>query len=157
MCITFQRYFDAARSYGRAEEFLSSWIASKGHVRAPSGPDAIVTGSKWGYTYMASELQVLEYTNSFFGFCKHWMLRCWELLGGGMMTVWSNKLRENVQCLCVPKIHRLASGHWREATWSQGTLSVKPSQTGELTLHHTEGHYYYYYYYVPFCPSLRAD
>jgi aryl-alcohol dehydrogenase-like predicted oxidoreductase len=38
------RYFDAARSYGRAEEFLGGWLAARGH------PDA-VCGSKWGYRY----------------------------------------------------------------------------------------------------------
>jgi aryl-alcohol dehydrogenase-like predicted oxidoreductase len=38
------RYFDAARSYGRAEEFLGEWLAARGH------PDA-VCGSKWGYRY----------------------------------------------------------------------------------------------------------
>jgi aryl-alcohol dehydrogenase-like predicted oxidoreductase len=38
------RYFDAARSYGRAEEFLGGWLAERGH------PDAVV-GSKWGYRY----------------------------------------------------------------------------------------------------------
>ncbi|TWD19455.1 aryl-alcohol dehydrogenase-like predicted oxidoreductase [Streptomyces sp. T12] len=41
------RYFDAARSYGRSEEFLADWL--KNH------PDAtdVVVGSKWGYTYTA--------------------------------------------------------------------------------------------------------
>ena len=38
------RYFDAARSYGRAEEFLGGWLDDRGH------PDA-VCGSKWGYRY----------------------------------------------------------------------------------------------------------
>jgi aryl-alcohol dehydrogenase-like predicted oxidoreductase len=38
------RYVDAARSYGRAEEFLAGWLAERGH------PDVIV-GSKWGYRY----------------------------------------------------------------------------------------------------------
>ena len=38
------RYVDAARSYGRAEEFLASWLAGRGH------PDVAV-GSKWGYRY----------------------------------------------------------------------------------------------------------
>lgn len=38
------RYADAARSYGRAEEFLGGWLAGRGH------PDMIV-GSKWGYRY----------------------------------------------------------------------------------------------------------
>lgn len=42
------RYFDAARSYGRAEAFLASWLAARGLA-----PDAVVIGSKWGYTYTA--------------------------------------------------------------------------------------------------------
>jgi aryl-alcohol dehydrogenase-like predicted oxidoreductase len=41
------RYFDAARSYGRAEEFLGQWLD------AHPGRDDIVVGSKWGYTYTA--------------------------------------------------------------------------------------------------------
>jgi aryl-alcohol dehydrogenase-like predicted oxidoreductase len=40
------RYFDAARSYGRAELFLRAWIDSRG-IR----PAEIVIGSKWGYRY----------------------------------------------------------------------------------------------------------
>jgi aryl-alcohol dehydrogenase-like predicted oxidoreductase len=42
------RYFDAARSYGRAEQFLSSWIAAR-----DLAPSEITVGSKWGYTYTA--------------------------------------------------------------------------------------------------------
>lgn len=42
------RYFDAARSYGRAEAFLASWLRK----RAISSADLVV-GSKWGYTYTA--------------------------------------------------------------------------------------------------------
>ncbi|WP_221358714.1 aldo/keto reductase [Streptomyces beigongshangae] len=41
------RYFDAARSYGRSEEFLADWL------KARPGVDDIVVGSKWGYTYTA--------------------------------------------------------------------------------------------------------
>ena len=41
------RYFDVARSYGRAEEFLASWL--RGHPQAQD----VVIGSKWGYTYTA--------------------------------------------------------------------------------------------------------
>jgi aryl-alcohol dehydrogenase-like predicted oxidoreductase len=40
------RYFDAARSYGRAEEFLGGWLRSRGVA-----PGAVTVGSKWGYTY----------------------------------------------------------------------------------------------------------
>ena len=41
------RYFDAARSYGRAEEFLADWLQSRTEA------DDVVIGSKWGYTYTA--------------------------------------------------------------------------------------------------------
>jgi aryl-alcohol dehydrogenase-like predicted oxidoreductase len=42
------RYFDAARSYGRAEAFLASWLERPG-----ISPGAVEVGSKWGYTYTA--------------------------------------------------------------------------------------------------------
>ena len=41
------RYFDAARSYGLAEEFLSGWLRSRAIL-----PGEVVCGSKWGYTYI---------------------------------------------------------------------------------------------------------
>ena len=43
------RYFDAARSYGRAEAFLASWLKARALP-----PDAVTIGSKWGYTYTAA-------------------------------------------------------------------------------------------------------
>jgi aryl-alcohol dehydrogenase-like predicted oxidoreductase len=43
------RYFDAARSYGMAENFLASWLEAR---NLPRG--AITVGSKWGYTYVGS-------------------------------------------------------------------------------------------------------
>jgi aryl-alcohol dehydrogenase-like predicted oxidoreductase len=42
------RYFDAARSYGRAEQFLSSWLRSRN-----IGTAEVAVASKWGYTYTA--------------------------------------------------------------------------------------------------------
>jgi aryl-alcohol dehydrogenase-like predicted oxidoreductase len=41
-------YVDVARSYGRAEAFLASWLASRGIT-----PGALSIGTKWGYTYTA--------------------------------------------------------------------------------------------------------
>jgi aryl-alcohol dehydrogenase-like predicted oxidoreductase len=41
------RYLDAARSYGRAEEFLGSWLAAHPDRRA-----SLTIGSKWGYEYV---------------------------------------------------------------------------------------------------------
>jgi aryl-alcohol dehydrogenase-like predicted oxidoreductase len=42
------RYFDAARSYGRAEEFLGGWLSERGIQ-----PGEVTVASKWGYTYTA--------------------------------------------------------------------------------------------------------
>jgi aryl-alcohol dehydrogenase-like predicted oxidoreductase len=42
------RYFDAARSYGRAEAFLAGWLERRG-----VGSGEVTVGSKWGYTYTA--------------------------------------------------------------------------------------------------------
>ncbi|MFL5884008.1 MAG: aldo/keto reductase [Thermoleophilaceae bacterium] len=42
------RYFDAARSYGKAEAFLASWLSERG-----LGRDDVTVASKWGYTYTA--------------------------------------------------------------------------------------------------------
>lgn len=39
------RYVDAARSYGRSEEFLAGWLDARGH-------DDVVVSSKWGYSYV---------------------------------------------------------------------------------------------------------
>jgi aryl-alcohol dehydrogenase-like predicted oxidoreductase len=41
------RYLDAARSYGRAEAFLASWLQARG-----LDPAEVTVGSKWGYTYV---------------------------------------------------------------------------------------------------------
>jgi aryl-alcohol dehydrogenase-like predicted oxidoreductase len=42
------RYIDAARSYGRAEDFLASWLRKRAIE-----PGEISIASKWGYTYTA--------------------------------------------------------------------------------------------------------
>jgi aryl-alcohol dehydrogenase-like predicted oxidoreductase len=42
------RYVDVARSYGRAEDFLASWLHKRGIE-----PGEISVASKWGYTYTA--------------------------------------------------------------------------------------------------------
>ncbi|AKV00349.1 L-fuco-beta-pyranose dehydrogenase [Labilithrix luteola] len=43
------RWFDAARSYGRAEEFLASWLRTR-----KIAPGDVTVSSKWGYTYVAN-------------------------------------------------------------------------------------------------------
>jgi aryl-alcohol dehydrogenase-like predicted oxidoreductase len=42
------RYIDAARSYGRAEDFVASWLRKRAIE-----PGQVVVASKWGYTYTA--------------------------------------------------------------------------------------------------------
>ena len=42
------RYFDAARSYGLAEDFLASWLLMR-----EIAPGRMAVGSKWGYAYTA--------------------------------------------------------------------------------------------------------
>src|SRR5437868_1965223 len=42
------RYVDAARGYGRAEDFLASWLRER-----KIEPGEVVVASKWGYTYTA--------------------------------------------------------------------------------------------------------
>jgi aryl-alcohol dehydrogenase-like predicted oxidoreductase len=41
-------YLDAARSYGRAEAFLASWLGAR-----DIGPQEVTVGTKWGYAYTA--------------------------------------------------------------------------------------------------------
>jgi aryl-alcohol dehydrogenase-like predicted oxidoreductase len=43
------RYVDAARSYGKAEHFLGSWLRARNPPK-----DAISVGSKWGYSYVGA-------------------------------------------------------------------------------------------------------
>jgi aryl-alcohol dehydrogenase-like predicted oxidoreductase len=43
------RWFDAARSYGMAEQFLAGWLRERG-IR----PADVTVSSKWGYTYTAN-------------------------------------------------------------------------------------------------------
>lgn len=42
------RWFDCARSYGRAEEFVGGWLRSRG-----ISPHEVTVSSKWGYRYVA--------------------------------------------------------------------------------------------------------
>lgn len=59
------RYVDAARSYGRAEAFLGSWLAAN-----PNRRDELTIGSKWGYRYTggwrmdAAQHEIKEHSRS---------------------------------------------------------------------------------------------
>ena len=65
------RYVDAARSYGRAEEFCARWIAER-------GVDDVEVGSKWGYRYVGgwregAEVQEVK-DHSRGAFAEQWSL-----------------------------------------------------------------------------------
>ncbi|MEJ2575814.1 MAG: aldo/keto reductase [Gammaproteobacteria bacterium] len=70
------RYFDAARSYGRAEEFLALWLDRRGYLP--------VVGSKWGYKYTADwavDAELHEHKeHSLARFEEQWH-QSWRLLG----------------------------------------------------------------------------
>lgn len=63
------RWVDAARSYGRAEDFLAGWLADRGYTD-------VTVSSKWGYTYVggwrldATMHEVKEHSAS--GFSRQW-------------------------------------------------------------------------------------
>lgn len=73
------RYFDAARSYGKAEEFLGSWLSPRG-----LGADRLTVGSKWGYTYTAGwhiEAEVHEVKDLSLATLRRQLAESRELLG----------------------------------------------------------------------------
>ena len=49
------RYYDMARSYGKAEGFFASWVKKRGFT-----PRDVKAASKWGYTYTAGWLTHAE-------------------------------------------------------------------------------------------------
>lgn len=73
------RHFDVARSYGRGEAFLATWLRSR-----DIAPDEVFVSSKWGYTYTAGwkvEAEVHEVKeHTVENFERQWPLT-WELLG----------------------------------------------------------------------------
>ena len=73
------RYVDAARSYGLAEAFLSSWLGSRD---IPLG--ALTVGSKWGYVYTGGwrmDVDVHEVKDHSVGTFRRQLEETRELLG----------------------------------------------------------------------------
>ncbi len=79
------RSFDVARSYGRAEEFLSDWLRGR---QLPAG--SVQVGSKWGYTYTADWQVQAEHhevkEHSLHNFERQWPQT--EALLGGWLKVY---------------------------------------------------------------------
>ncbi|MDG4825629.1 aldo/keto reductase [Asanoa sp. WMMD1127] len=94
------RYFDAARSYGRAEEFLASWL----HDR----PDVVV-GSKWGYTYVAGwrvDAKVHETKDHSVGTFDRQVAETRQLLGDRLDLYQIHSLTPESSALTDPVLHR---------------------------------------------------
>ena len=73
------RYFDTARSYGRAEQFLASWLVDRGIA-----PDKVTVSSKWGYTYSAGwqvDAEQHEFKDHSLPMLHEQMMTSYDLLG----------------------------------------------------------------------------
>lgn len=71
------RYVDAARSYGRSEEFLASWLERR-------RPSRLTVGSKWGYRYIGewrTDAEVHEVKDHSFGMLEKQLAESRALLG----------------------------------------------------------------------------
>jgi aryl-alcohol dehydrogenase-like predicted oxidoreductase len=84
------RWVDAARSYGRAEEFLGGWLAA----RAPEG---IRVSSKWGYAYVGewrADAEVHEVKEHSLGRFQTQYEETRSLLGGHLAVYQVHSLTE---------------------------------------------------------------
>jgi aryl-alcohol dehydrogenase-like predicted oxidoreductase len=106
------RYFDAARSYGRAEEFLGSWLAER-----ELSPPAVGVGSKWGYTYTAgwrTDAEVNEVKDLSIGTLRRQVQETRQQLGSnlGLYQIHSATLESGVldDPLVLEELARLRAG-----------------------------------------------
>jgi aryl-alcohol dehydrogenase-like predicted oxidoreductase len=100
------RYVDAARSYGRAEEFLAGWLAERGHAD-------VIVGSKWGYRYTggwrldAAQQEVKEHSLAMF---TTQLARSRALLGERLTLYQVHSLTLDSTLRCWPRCPGCAPG-----------------------------------------------
>jgi aryl-alcohol dehydrogenase-like predicted oxidoreductase len=94
------RYFDVARSYGRAEAFLSSWLRSRALE-----PGEVTVASKWGYTYTADwqvQADAPEVKDLSVDTLRRQLDETRELLGDHLGPATTEQLMSNLAALEVP-------------------------------------------------------
>ena len=97
------RYFDVARSYGRAEDFLASWLDER-----PQAQDAVI-GSKWGYTYTAgwrTDAEVHEVKDHSAAVFDRQLAETRALLGDRLDLYQIHSLTPDSPALTDPALHR---------------------------------------------------
>lgn len=96
------RYVDVARSYGRAEEFVASWLATR------EVPDVEV-GSKWGYRYVGDwrrDADVHEVKDHSVGAFREQWPQSDRLLGARLGRYLVHSATVDTGALTDPDLHR---------------------------------------------------
>jgi aryl-alcohol dehydrogenase-like predicted oxidoreductase len=118
------RYLDVARSYGRAEEFLASWLAARPEA------DDVVVGSKWGYRYVggwrtdADVHEVKDHSPQAFA---EQLAESRELLGKRLAIYHVHSVTPDSPALTDERLHR-ALGDLRDQGVRVGISTSGPAQ-----------------------------
>lgn len=118
------RYFDAARSYGRAEEFLAEWLTSR-----PDVTDVQVA-SKWGYRYVGDwrmDAKVHEVKDHGLGAFTAQLRETRELLGDRLGLYQVHSVTEDSPVLTDPDLQH-ALGDLRDGGVRIGLSTSGPRQ-----------------------------
>ncbi|MDH6113914.1 aryl-alcohol dehydrogenase-like predicted oxidoreductase [Kitasatospora sp. MAP12-15] len=122
------RYLDAARSYGRSEEFLAEWLE-----RRPEVGDVVV-GSKWGYTYTAdwrADAQVHEVKDHSVQSYDRQVAESRSLLGKRLDLYQIHSVTPDSPALTDPVLHRRLAGLAAEGV-RIGLSTSGPSQADAI-------------------------
>jgi aryl-alcohol dehydrogenase-like predicted oxidoreductase len=101
------RYFDVARSYGLAEEFLAGWLRSRPEV------NDVVVGSKWGYRYVGdwqADAAVHEVKDHSLSAFDEQLKLSLDLLGDHLAIYHIHSLTPDSPALIDAALHRALAG-----------------------------------------------
>ncbi|WP_019544246.1 aldo/keto reductase [Streptomyces sulphureus] len=122
------RYVDAARSYGRAEEFLAEWLDAH-----PEASDLVV-GSKWGYTYVGewrTDAEVHEVKDHSTAAYRRQIEETRALLGDRLDLYQVHSLTPDSPALTDPELHGLLAELAAEGT-TVGFSTSGPAQADAI-------------------------